>query len=126
LTGGGQRASTVGLLALVGTQLGQTLLSGGMSRPVVVTSLGSAAAMAAIVQTPGISQMFGCRPIGPVGWLTALAASAGATAAAQAFPEIVNQAMLWLRLDERVALEESEQLPEAVAAPELSKGDVAK
>jgi hypothetical protein len=79
LTGSAARAQTIGLLALVGTQLGQTLKSGGMNRPVVVTSLASAALLAAIVQTPGLSGLFGCQPLGPVGWLTAVGASAAAT-----------------------------------------------
>ena len=66
-TGTRARASTVGLVALVGTQLGQTLTSGQMSRPVVVTGVASAAALALIVQTPGLSHAFGCRPLGLIG-----------------------------------------------------------
>jgi hypothetical protein len=69
----------VALLALVGTQLGQTLKTGGASRPVVVTSLASAALLATIVQTPGVSQFFGCRPLGPLNWATAIGASTAAT-----------------------------------------------
>lgn len=96
LTGSAQRASTVGLLALVGAQLGQTIAAGGMSRPVVMTSLLSTAALASIVQTPGVSQFFGCRPLTPVGWALAAGSSALATAAALAFPQIVS--MLAARL----------------------------
>jgi hypothetical protein len=85
------RANTVGLVALVGTQLGQTLVSGGMSRPVVLTSLGSAAVLAAIIQTPGLSQVFGCRPLGPIGWATAFGASAAATGASVVLPELIDR-----------------------------------
>jgi hypothetical protein len=111
IIGSRERANTVALLALVGTQLGQTLISGGMSRPVVTTSVASAAVLAGIVQTPGLSQLFGCRPIGPVGWATALGASVGATAAAHKFPGIVDGVMSWLRLHQRVILAEPDVLP---------------
>ncbi|HEY9472481.1 MAG TPA: cation-transporting P-type ATPase, partial [Mycobacteriales bacterium] len=80
LTGRNRRARTVGLVALVGTQLGQTLLAGGRSPSVVGASLGSAVVLAAVVQTPGLSQFFGCTPLGPFGWLTGCGAAAGATA----------------------------------------------
>jgi magnesium-transporting ATPase (P-type) len=90
LTGTRERAHTVGLLALVGTQLGQTIATGGLTRPVVVTSLASSALLAAIVQTPVVSQFFGCRPLGPFGWATAIGASTVATAVALAFPQLTS------------------------------------
>jgi cation-transporting ATPase I len=80
LTGTPARARTVALVALVGTQLGQTLVSGHHSPTVVAASLGSAGVMAAAVQTPGVSQLFGCQPLGPVGWATATTAATAATA----------------------------------------------
>ena len=64
-TGRPQRASTVGLVALVATQLGQTLLD-SRSRLVVVTAVGSLAALAAIVSAPGLSQLLGNTPLGPI------------------------------------------------------------
>jgi magnesium-transporting ATPase (P-type) len=73
------KARTIGLLALVGTQLGQTLTSGGFSKPVVVTSLLSAGVLSLIVQTPGVSHFFGCRPLGPISWTAAIGASVFAT-----------------------------------------------
>ena len=76
-TGRGRRASTVALAALVGTQLAQTLSAGGGDRTVLAAGLGSAALLAVIIQTPGLSQFFGCTPLGPVGWSIALG-SAGA------------------------------------------------
>ncbi len=108
--GGRERANTVGLLALVGSQLGQTLLSGKLSRPVVITSVASAATLALIVQTPGVSQLFGCTPIGPFGWATAIGASAGATALAGYFPELVSATMKRLHLDKPVMVEDLDAL----------------
>ena len=61
------RAGTVALVGIVGAQLGQTLMAGWRSPLVVAASLVSAAALAGIIQTPGVSQFFGCRPIGPIG-----------------------------------------------------------
>ena len=46
------RTSTVGLVALVGTQLGQTITAGGRDPVVLAAGLGSAALLADIVQTP--------------------------------------------------------------------------
>jgi cation-transporting ATPase I len=103
VSGSASRARTIGLVALVGTQLGQTLVSGGPSRPVLTTSLASAALLAAIVQTPGISRFFGCRPLGPGGWLTALGASAAATTASVMLPRALSTTVTRLGLDRAVA-----------------------
>jgi cation-transporting P-type ATPase I len=73
------KARTIGLAALVGTQLGQTLTAGGLSRPVVLTSVASASALFMLIQTPGVSHFFGCRPLGPIAWSTAIGASVIAT-----------------------------------------------
>jgi magnesium-transporting ATPase (P-type) len=78
-TGRPTRARTVALAALVGSQLGQTLATGGPSPAVLASSLGSAAALAAIIQTPGVSQFFGCTPLGPVGWTIAGGAATAST-----------------------------------------------
>lgn len=80
MTGRRGRASTVALAALVGTQLGQTLVTGGLDRRVLTASLGSALALAAVIQTPGVSGFFGCTPLGPVGWSIAAGATTSATA----------------------------------------------
>jgi cation-transporting ATPase I len=74
-----RRASTVALVGIVGAQLGQTLVAGWRSPLVVAASLGSAAALAGVIQTPGVSHFFGCTPLGPVGWGTGLSAAAGAS-----------------------------------------------
>jgi hypothetical protein len=70
------------LAALVGTQLGQTLLVGGRNPLVAATVAGSVLALLAIVQTPGLSQFFGCTPLGPVAWATVLGCAAATTALA--------------------------------------------
>jgi cation-transporting ATPase I len=102
LTGTTARARTVALAALVGSQLGQTLRSGGSSRPVVVTSLLSTAALVTVIQTPGLSHFFGCRPLGPLGWGTAVVASIAATRFASAAAHMLTRDVLTpLRLAER-------------------------
>lgn len=106
--GGRARAGTVGLVALVGTQLGQTLVSGRFNRAVVATSLVSTAALAAIIQTPGLSHAFGCRPLGPIGWATALGASAAATAAASNFPGWIDEAVRRFGLNRPLFVEDLE------------------
>src|SRR6478735_3048458 len=111
-TGTRANANTVGLLALVGSQLGQTLVSGRFSRPVLVTSITSAALLAGIVQTPGLSHLFGCRPLGPIGWATAVGASTAATYAAIRFPALINEVMRRTKLDTPVLVEDPEALPE--------------
>lgn len=88
-TGTPARARTVGLVALVGTQLGQTLAAGGRDPLVMVAGLGSAALLVGIVQTPIVSQAFGCRPIGPVGWGIATTAAGLGTASAVLLPELL-------------------------------------
>ena len=87
-TGTRAHASTVSMTALVGSQLGQTLLVGWRDPVVLATGLGSAALLAGIVQTPGLSHFFGCRPLGPLGWTISAAASGGATAGALVLPRI--------------------------------------
>jgi cation-transporting ATPase I len=90
LVGDRRGASTTALLALVGTQLGQTLTSGEQSRQVVLTSLFTALGLAAIVQTPGVSGAFGCRPLGPLGWTIAIGSSTAATMAGKYVPDLLE------------------------------------
>jgi magnesium-transporting ATPase (P-type) len=118
LTGSRSQAGTIGLVALVGTQLGQTLVSGRLNRPVILTSVGSAAVLAAIIQTPGLSQAFGCRPLGPIGWTTALGASALATGASVYYPEVAQRIVERFGLTRPVLIEDPEALPERGAAAE--------
>jgi cation-transporting ATPase I len=76
LTGPRREASTMGLAALVGTQLGQTLVLGRRSPLVLLISLTSAAVLVTAVEAPGVSHFLGCTPIGPVTWSVVLACSA--------------------------------------------------
>ncbi|PSR70134.1 hypothetical protein C8258_03675 [Nocardia sp. MDA0666] len=85
-TGTERRAATVALVALVGTQLGQTVLAARHSPQVWLTAAGSAAFLGTVVMTPGLSTYFGCRPLGPVGWTTALTSAATATAVGALLP----------------------------------------
>jgi cation-transporting P-type ATPase I len=89
-TGSRAHASTVAMTALVGAQLGQTLLVGGRDPVVLAVGLGSAALLAGVVQTPGLSHFFGCRPLGPLGWGISGAASGAATVLAWVLPAIVT------------------------------------
>jgi magnesium-transporting ATPase (P-type) len=81
-TGTAGRANTVALVALVETQLAQTAVVGWRSPLVLASTVASGMALAVIVQTPGVSHFFGCRPLGPVGWGIAAGASGIATAGA--------------------------------------------
>jgi cation-transporting ATPase I len=104
MVGDRRGASTTALLALVGTQLGQTLVSGGFSPQVIGTNVLSVGALAVLVQTPGLSNLFGCRPLGPLGWSIAIGSSAAATAAGTVLPPLAegwierlrHKAPLWM------------------------------
>jgi len=85
-TGTARRAGTVALVALVGTQLGQTAIAGRASPLVLASAALSQAALVAIVQTPGVSQFFGCTPLGPVGWTVATTSAAAATTGSVVVP----------------------------------------
>ncbi|BBZ46067.1 cation-translocating P-type ATPase [Mycobacterium parmense] len=78
VTGRPQRASTVALIALVGAELGQTLLD-SHAPLVVLTAAGSLAVMGTLISIPVVSQLLGCTPLGPVGWAQALGAAGAAT-----------------------------------------------
>ncbi len=88
-TGTRRRAGTVALVSLVGTQLGQTVLAGGTSPTVLASTAASFGVLAAVVQTPGLSQFFGCTPLGPVGWTIATGSALGATLANGALTRLV-------------------------------------
>ena len=80
VTGRPRRASTVALVALVSTQLAQTLLE-SRAPLVVLTAGGSLAVMGTLISIPGVSQLLGCTPLGPIGWAQALGSAGAATAA---------------------------------------------
>lgn len=89
VTGRRRRAGTVALAALVGTQLGQTVLTGGASPAVLATAAVSAGVLVTVIQTPGLSQFFGCTPLGPVGWGIATGSAACATVANTALGRLI-------------------------------------
>lgn len=91
MTGRGRRASTMGLAALVGTQLGQTLVTGRHSPLVIGTCVASAAALVVVVETPVVSRFFGCTPLGPVAWGIVGASSLTATVAGAAAPALIDR-----------------------------------
>ena len=90
VTGRPRRASTIALGALVGTQLGQTLVVGGRNPLVLATGIGSAVVMVGIIQTPGLSRFFGCTPLGPVAWTTVVGCSTGATGLSVLAPHVLR------------------------------------
>ncbi|OHU22341.1 haloacid dehalogenase [Mycobacteroides franklinii] len=107
-TGRPTRASTVGLVALVSTQLGQTLLD-SHSPLVIATAAGSLGTLAVLVSTPGVSQLLGCTPLGPVGWFQALGAAAGATALAAFAPDSISR---WIPVAKLLPLQEDRPSPD--------------
>ena len=66
------------------------MLLGSRSLPVLATGVGSLAALLAIVETPGLSQFFGCSPLGPLGLLQAAGATAVGTVAAYLWPRLAR------------------------------------
>jgi cation-transporting P-type ATPase I len=86
--GTARRSTTMALCAVVGTQLAQTLSDRRGSPLVRATALGSAAALVALVETPGLSHLFGCTPLGPVAWAGVAAAIAIAVAGQRAVPYV--------------------------------------
>lgn len=83
-----KRADTVGLLSIVTSQLAQTLTVSKPTAPVWAASLGSTAALLALIEIPGISHLLGCRPLGPAGLTTAFSSAAIATGASLVIPRI--------------------------------------
>ncbi|CAM5381715.1 cation-translocating P-type ATPase [Streptomyces aurantiogriseus] len=76
-TGTRGRADTVALVALVSSQLLQTMADAGRDPVVAAAVVGSLMALAVVVTVPGLSHFFGSRPLGPVGWTIALGSAAG-------------------------------------------------
>ncbi len=89
-TGTRRRAATIALIGLVSTQLAQTLAD-SRSPLVVATAGGSFLVLAALISTPGVSQVFGCTPVDPLGWGQAFLATAGATALSALAPRALER-----------------------------------
>jgi len=107
VTGRPRRASTVALVALVSAQLGQTLLD-SRTPLVVLTAGGSLAVMGTLISIPGVSQLLGCTPLGPLAWAQALGSAGVATGAVA----VVTRAFA-----DRDALERKTDGPTAADSP---------
>ncbi|MFC9282513.1 HAD-IC family P-type ATPase [Streptomyces collinus] len=83
-----RRSSTMALCGVVGTQLVQTLLDRRDSPLVRFTALGSALALVALIETPGVSGAFGCTPLGPVAWAGVTLGILAALAGQRALPRL--------------------------------------
>jgi cation-transporting P-type ATPase I len=88
-TGLAQRASTVALVALIATELGQTLVE-SQAPMVVLTALGSLGFVGVLISIPGVSQLLGCTPLDPLGWVEALGSAAVATIAVGALSRVFD------------------------------------
>ena len=88
-TGLPQRASTVALVALIATELGQTLVE-SQAPMVVLTALGSLGFVGVLISIPGVSQLLGCTPLDPLGWVEALGSAAVATLAVAALSRVFD------------------------------------
>ncbi|HEX2284175.1 MAG TPA: cation-translocating P-type ATPase, partial [Mycobacterium sp.] len=85
-----RRTATIALIGLVSTQMMQTLAD-SHGPLVLATTVGSFAAMVGVVSTPGVSQLFGCTPIGPFGWSQAFLAAATASAVSAIAPGLLER-----------------------------------
>jgi magnesium-transporting ATPase (P-type) len=88
VTGTPRRAGTVALIALVSTQLAQTLVD-SHGPLVVVTTVGSLGMLAVVVTAPGLSHVFGCTPVGPFAWGQGLLAAAVASSVSALAPDLM-------------------------------------
>ncbi|MGE3289733.1 MAG: cation transporting ATPase C-terminal domain-containing protein, partial [Pseudonocardia sp.] len=113
LTGTVNRARTITLLSIVGAQLGQTIIARPRDVVVVGSSVGAAAILLGIVETPLVSRLFGCTPLGPGGLFTAGAWSLLGTLLVPVLPPVLRA----LRRPEPVVeVGRTRPLEEAVAA----------
>jgi cation-transporting ATPase I len=97
LTASRSAADTVGLLTLVGTQLGQGVATRRADGLTLLTCLGSMGGLLATVQTPLLSRAFGCQPLGPLALLQAGAATAVGTGLGVVLPSLSS----WFRRQTR-------------------------
>jgi Ca2+-transporting ATPase len=90
LTGTQRRAATIALIGLVSTQLAQTMVD-SRSPLVVATAAGSFLTLAGVISLPGLSQVFGCTPIGPLGWGQAFLATGVASLLSLYAPAVLER-----------------------------------
>jgi cation-transporting ATPase I len=79
LTGTRACASSTALVALVATQLGQTIMVRDRTALVLLSSAGAFAVLVAAVQVPGLNRFFGSTALMPHHWAIALGAAATTT-----------------------------------------------
>ncbi|GLZ12395.1 putative cation-transporting ATPase I [Actinomadura sp. NBRC 104425] len=91
LTGRRRRAGTMGLAALVITQLAQTLQMGRHSPAVLATCAASVLVLAVVIETPGLSHFFGSVPLGPGAWTVVLGSAAVAAAVSVLGPRLLRR-----------------------------------
>ena len=103
---------------MVGAQLGQTLVAGPRDRWVWLSAAGSLAALGAVIQTPGVSGFFDCRPLGPMGWAQGLTAAAAATAGSLVAPRVTD--MLFRAVGEERVAQWRESLVERWVTPRVA------
>ncbi len=89
-TGAKKRANSMALATLVNTQLAQTAVLGGKSPMVLISTAASAAILVTVIQTPVLSQYFGCTPLDPLAWLVVNSSTAVATGTSIVAPKIVS------------------------------------
>jgi len=104
LTGTQRRAATIALVGLVGTQLTQTVAD-SHAPLVVATAAGSLLTLAAVISTPGLSQLFGCTPLDPLGWGQGLLATAVASVLGMYAPAVLDRLMPLLNGSEESVLD---------------------
>ncbi len=85
-----KRADTIALLTMVGGQMVQTVLVAPRSPVVLAAALGSLALLLAIVETPGVSHFFGCKPLGPLALTQAFSGTLGVAAASALAPAVAR------------------------------------
>ena len=90
MTGTQRRAATVALVGLVCTQLTQTVAD-SQAPLVVATAAGSLLTLAAVINTPGLSQLFGCTPLDPLGWGQAFLATGVASVLGMYAPAVLDR-----------------------------------
>ncbi|MDV7174927.1 cation-translocating P-type ATPase [Gordonia amicalis] len=91
-----RRAATVGLAGLVLTQVAE-IVSESHGPLVVATSIGTFAVLVGVISTPGVSQLFGCRPLGPIGWGQAAVGAGAAMAVSRVAPTVTVKLGEWYR-----------------------------
>ena len=91
LTGTFARAGTMGLAALIATQLGQTAWAGRRSPLVLATAGGLPRRPVRRRADARGERFFGCRPLGPLAWLIVLGWAAVGTATAELAPALIER-----------------------------------